>query len=247
MITKLDMDKLVEIYETKDFIKDDPIQFPHRFSDKKDIEIAGFIASLLAYGNRKVFIKKLDTLFDIAQNEPLNFILNFEPKILGDFNYRFGKTSDFVQIFNVMKELYQNDGGLEELFEYGFKNCENRFIPVCDYFYAHFSDNSSGAKFMIPDPRKGGAMKRMCMFLRWLIRKAPVDLGIWDFIQPSQLLIPLDTHVARISRKIGILTRNSNDFKSVLEITEHLRELDPKDPIKYDFALFGYGINNLSD
>jgi uncharacterized protein (TIGR02757 family) len=254
-IEKNVLDKLVNIYETPEFIKDDPVQFPHKFSTKKDIEIAGFIASLLAYGNRKVFIKKLDTLFEIAQNEPLNFILNFEAKILGDFNYRFGTTEDFVQIFSIMRQLYNQDGGLEELFKNGYnvanKNTEivnpsiNMFIPICDYFYSKFTpETQNGQKFMIPNPQNGGAMKRMCMFLRWMIRKGPVDLGIWDFMKPSELFIPLDTHVARISRKIGILTRNSNDFKSVIEITENLRELDPQDPIKYDFALFGYGVNN---
>ena len=211
MITQSEIDKLAEKYETVDFIKDDPIQFPHRFTKKEDIEIAGFIASLVAYGQRKVFIKKLDTLFEIAQNEPHNFILNFEPKILGDFNYRFGKPEDFAQIFSIMRRLYEKDGGLEELFKYGYKNSDNMFIPVCDYFYSRF-EPTQGVKFMVPDPKKGGAMRR--------------------------------THVARLSREMGLLTRNANDFKSVLEITENLRRFDPVDPIKYDFALFGYGINN---
>ncbi len=153
MITQSEIDKLVEKYETVDFIKDDPIQFPHRFSDKKDIEIAGFVASLVAYGQRKVFIKKLDQLFEIAQNEPHNFILNFEPEILGDFNYRFGKPEDFAQIFSIMRRLYEKDGGLEELFKYGYENSDNMFIPVCDYFYSQ-AVSSMGFKFMIPDPKK---------------------------------------------------------------------------------------------
>lgn len=255
IITKEEIDKLAKEYETVDFIKDDPIQFPHRFKQKKDIEIAGFIASLLAYGNRKVFIKKLNTLFDIAQNEPLNFIENFEAPVLGDFNYRFGTTQDFVEIFNALKDLYKNDGGLEQLFKYGynnpakvqlsFSNGGNMFIPVVDYFYSKFSQNADkGCRFMIPNPHKGGAMKRMCMFLRWMVRKGPVDLGIWDFMPASDLLIPLDTHVARLSREMGLLNRNANDFKSVLEITKHLKKFDPSDPTKYDFAMFGYGVNN---
>lgn len=249
MITKTEIDKLVEKYETTDFIKDDPIQFPHRYNKSKmDCEISGFIASLLAYGNRKVFIKKLNELFiNIAQNEPYNFILNFEPKILGDFNYRFGTTEDFTEIFRVMRTLYEKDGGLEELFKYAHENPvnENMFIPVTDYFYSRFSQNAGqGAYFMIPNPKKGGAMKRMCMYLRWNVRKGPVDLGIWNFMKPSELLIPLDTHVARLSREMRLLTRKGNDFKSVLEITENLRKFDPEDPTKYDFAMFGYGVNN---
>ena len=250
MITKTELDKLAKLYETKDFIKDDPIQFPHRYKSKKDIEIAGFIASLVAYGRRDVFIKKLNELFNLAQNEPLNFIENFEPKILGNFNYRFGKPEDFSQIFLILKELYNKDGGLEELFKYGYNNKikDNMFIPVTDYFYSRAKENTTqGFYFMIPNPQKGGAMKRMCMYLRWLVRKSEVDLGIWDFMPASELLIPLDTHVARISREMGLLTRNANDFKSVIEITDNLKKLSPEDPIKYDFALFGWGVNNTKN
>lgn len=243
MITKSRIDKLVAKYEKKDFIKDDPISIPHRFNSKKDIEIAGFISSLVAYGRRELFINKLEQLFDIAQNEPLNFILNFEPEILGDFNYRFGKPEDFAQIFLILKDLYLKDGGLEKLFEYGYKNSENLFIPVCDYFYSRTKNRQQGFTFMIPNPRNGGAMKRMCMYLRWMVRKPPVDFGIWDFMPKSDLLIPLDIHVGKVSREMGLLTRKQNDFKAVIELTENLKKLDFNDPIKYDFALFGYGIN----
>ena len=320
MITKLEIDKLAEKYETVDFIKDDPVRVPHRFTDKKDIEIAGFMASLVAYGRRDVFIKKLNQLFEIAENEPYNFIMNFEPEILGDFNYRFGKPQDFAEIFGILRNLYEKDGGLEELFKYGYENPlkNNMFIPVTDYFYTRFTDigaegksgskrsvkeqgaddglisaatdqdlknltkvgaegkkrervsaeilrfaqndkenevtdqniksptrvGAEGKKFMLPDANKGSAMKRMCMFLRWMVRKGPVDFGIWDFMPTSDLFIPLDTHVARLSREMGLLTRKANDFKSVIEITENLKNFDPVDPIKYDFALFGYGVNN---
>lgn len=245
MITKLELDKLVQRYETEDFIKDDPVRFPNRFSGKKDIEIAGFISSLVAYGRRDIFTKKLDQLFEIAQNEPHNFILNFEPKVLGDFNYRFGKSEDFALIFSILKELYLKDGGLEEVFKYGYENSENMFIPVCDYFYSRVEKETQGFKFMIPNPRNGGAMKRMCMYLRWMVRKGPVDFGIWNFMPTSDLLIPLDVHVARISREMGLLNRTSNDFKAVLELTENLKKFDFNDPVKYDFAMFGYGVNRM--
>lgn len=247
MITKEEIDELVQTYETKEFFYDDPVGIPNMFSDKKDKEIAGFIASLVAYGRREVFLKKLAILFEIAQNEPLNFILNFEPEVLGDFNYRFGKPDDFAQIFNIMRDLYEKEGGLEELFKYGYENQinDNMFIPVTDYFYSKARDNSAqGFRFMLPDARKGSAMKRMCMYLRWMVRKGPVDFGLWDFMPASDLYIPLDTHVARISREMGLLTRNANDFKSVIELTENLKKFDANDPAKYDFALFGYGVNN---
>ena len=121
MITKNELDKLVEKYENENFIKDDPVQFIHKFKTKKDTELAGFIASLLAYGSRQQFIKKLNQLFEIAQNEPLNFIQNFEPELIGDFNYRFGKPNDFIVIFEILKKLYNTSDGLEELFEHGYK------------------------------------------------------------------------------------------------------------------------------
>ena len=248
MITKNELDKLVEQYETKNFIKEDPIQFPHRFTYIKDIEIAGFLASLLAYGNRKLFIKKLDELFRIMQNEPLNFTQNFDPKLLGDFNYRFGKPNDFVEIFNILKELYNTSEGLRELFEHGYKQRRLFEVPV-DYFYSRANSNNAGQGFyhMIPNPKNCGAMKRMCMYLRWMVRKSDVDIGIWDFMNPSELYIPLDVHVARISRQMGLLTRKANDFKAVIELTDNLKKLCPEDPIKYDFALFGYGINSKSN
>ncbi len=244
MITQIDFDNLVEKYETQDFIKDDPIQFPHKFSSKKDIELAGFIASLLAYGSREQFIKKLNQLFEIANQEPLNFIQNFDSKIIGDFNYRFGKPNDFIAIFEILKELYNTTEGLEELFTYG-KQQDKIFETVVDYFYSRAPQNvGQGFYHMIPNPHNGGAMKRMCMYLRWMVRKGPVDLGVWNFITPAELYIPLDVHVGRISRQLGLLNRKANDFKSVIELTNKLKEFCPEDPIKYDFALFGYGVNN---
>lgn len=244
MITKEELDELVEKYETEMFIKDDPVQFARRYKDKKDIEIASFIASLLAYGSRKQFIGKLNLLLDIAQDEPLNFIQNFESGLIGDFNYRFGKPDDFVCIFNTLKELYNTSGGLEELFAHGYSQGK-LFETVTDYFYER-TDEKTGHGFyhMIPNPRNGGAMKRMCMLLRWMVRKSVVDIGIWKFMKPSELYIPLDVHVGNISRQTGLLTRKANDFKAVIELTENLKKYCPEDPIKYDFALFGYGVNN---
>lgn len=244
MITKNELDKLAQKYENCDFIKDDPVQFIHRYNDKKDIELAGFIASLLAYGSRKQFIKKLEQLLiDIAQDEPLNFIQNFEPEIIGDFNYRFGKPVDFVSIFKILKELYNTSNGLEELFEYGYE--QNRLFEVAvDYFYSRADKNvGQGFYHMIPNPHNGGAMKRMCMYLRWMVRKSSVDKGIWTFMPASELFIPLDVHVGRISRQMGLLNRKANDFRAVVELTNKLKEFDPEDPVKYDFAMFGYGVN----
>ena len=133
---------------------------------------------------------------------------------------------------------------MEELFAYGHEK-QKIFETVTDYFYSRADKNSGqGFYFMIPNPRNGGAMKRMCMYLRWLVRKSCVDVGIWNFMRPSELYIPLDVHVGRISRQMGLLTRKANDFKAVIELTNNLKKFCPEDPAKYDFAIFGYGVNN---
>ena len=253
MITKTELDKLVEKYETVDFIKNDPVQFPHKGKCKEEIELYGFIASLFAYGNRKIFIKKLDEIFSKADGDLLGFIKNGDFSSLKGVEYRFSKENDIIPIFEILSSLYNESKGLEELFSYGwvqpplyFSQIEKELIffqSIIDFFYSRAPKTiSQGFYHMIPNPQNGGAMKRMNMFLRWMVRKGPVDLGIWNFIQPKDLLIPLDVHVARISREMGLLTRKSNDFKAVIELTEKLRELCPDDPIKYDFAMFGFGV-----
>lgn len=250
MITQTKLEELAKNYETAEFIKDDPIQFPHRFKIKKDLEIAAFIASIFAYGNRKIFINKLNELFVIMQNKPLEFVLSFHPESLQGFNYRFAKDFDVIEVFRILQKLYKENGSLENLFKYGYnidKSYKMMLQTVTDYFYSNV-ENKVGMGFyhLIPNPKNGGAMKRMCMLLRWLIRKGPVDLGIWDFIATDELLIPLDVHVARLSRQMGLLTRKSNDFQAVLELTEKLKEFNKQDPTKFDFAIFGLGVGGNS-
>lgn len=247
MITKIELDSLVEKYETVDFIKNDPIQFPHRFKNKDDIELAGFIASLFAYGNRKLFIAKLNDLFNRADNDIANYVRNGDFNNLTGMEYRFSKDYDIIPIFQILHKLYSEDNGLEELFKYSWKNFEENYIKffqtVVNYFYSQ-SPRTVGQGFyhMIPNPQNGGAMKRMNMFLRWMVRKSTVDLGVWNFMKPKDLLIPLDVHVARVSRNMGLLNRKSNDFKAVIELTKKLREFSPDDPVKYDFAMFAFGV-----
>lgn len=247
MINKNILEGLVEKYETEEFIKDDPIQFPCRFKNEKDIEIVAFVASLFAYGNRKIFIKKLDELFKIMQNKPLEYVLNFNKESLKGFNYRFAKDFDVIEVFSILNNLYKENNGLKALFEHGYKVDNTIFSmlqTVVDYFYANVKNEvGMGFYHLIPNPTNGGAMKRMNMFLRWMVRKPPVDLGLWDFIPASELLIPLDVHVARLSREMGLLKRSSNDFKAVVELTENLKKIDSKDPAKFDFAIFGLGVN----
>lgn len=247
---KTELDKYVKEYETKDFIKNDPIQFPHRYKNKNDLEIAGFISSMFAFGRREVFIQKLDTLFGIMENKPFEFIKDFDKNVnsLKGFNYRFAKDIDLIQICSIINQLYSEKETLESLFSYSYSktnNIKEMIQGVVDYFYARADKSaSSGFYYLLPDPKKNSALKRFNMFLRWLVRDGEVDLGLWKFIDKSELLIPLDTHVARLSREFGLLTRSSNDFQSVIQVTNELKKIDPTDPVKYDFALFGYGVNN---
>ena len=247
MITKTELDKLVEKYENKTFIEIDPIQIPHRYKDKEDIEIVAFISALFAYGSRKVFIPKLDELFSKMGKSPLEYIKNGEFSNLKSFNYRFAKENDVVEILKVLSKLYNSNETIQTLFRYGYEqksDIKGMLQVVTDYFYLNSTDNvGEGFYFMLANPKNNGAMKRLNMFLRWLVRKPPVDFGLWDFISTSELLIPLDTHVAKISREMNLLTRKSNDFKSVLELTHKLKQFDSIDPTKYDFAIYAKGIN----
>lgn len=248
-ITKTELDNLAEKYETGDFIPSDPISAVHNYSKPEEIELIGFIASLFAYGSRKVFIPKLKQLFTIMGNNPVEYIKNGDFSNLNGFNYRFAKEEDVAEILKVLSRLYNSGETIQSLFRYGYETTGEilgMLKIVTDYFYSNSEHAGDGFFFMLANPHKGGAMKRMNMFLRWMVRKSAVDFGIWDFIPKSELLIPLDVHVARISREMGLLKRKSNDFKAVLELTNNLKQFDCDDPIKYDFAIYAKGINEAS-
>ena len=233
------LDKLVRKYETKDFIKNDPIKFPHRYKNKNDIEIAAFISSLFAFGKRELFIKKLEYLFSLFDS-PYELILNYKKTSIDDFIYRFIKSVDLLELLRLLNKLYVIDkSSLEEL----FYEKKDRFKRVVDYFYSNSNcPDNLGFCFLFAKPENKSALKRINMFLRWMVRDGEVDLGLWKGIKKDELLIPLDTHVARISREFGLLKRKQNDFRAVIELSEKLKEFDKKDPAKYDFALFGLGI-----
>ncbi|MBR2386907.1 TIGR02757 family protein [bacterium] len=238
------LDALRKQYEVKEFIYSDPIQFPHKFQTLEDIEISAFLASGFAYGKRELFIQKLNLLFEIMNNKPLEFILGFEDnkEKLKGFNYRFIKDFDLVCVLELLNKLYAKKSNLRELF-YNSKAKNGSLQGVCDYFYSNCNNLTAGFCHFLPNPKNGGALKRLNMFLRWMTRDGEVDLGVWDIYKKSELLIPLDTHVATISREFNLLTRSSNDFKAVIELTEKLKEFNPDDPTGYDFALFGLGVN----
>lgn len=245
MITKLELDKLAEKYDKKLFIKDDPIQFVYRFTKPEEQELAGFISALFAYGSRKVFIQKLYDLFSIMDYKPIDYIKRGKFSNLNGFNYRFAKEYDVIKILKILNKLYQSES-IKSLFRYGYESTNTisgMLQIVADYFYSNVDEITQGFAFMLANPKNGGAMKRMNMYLRWMVRNSDVDLGLWDFIPKSELLIPLDTHVAKISRQMGLITRKSNDMRTVIELSNKLKEFDNADPTKYDFAIYGLGIN----
>lgn len=234
------LDDLNKKYETVEFIKNDPIQFPHRYKDEKDIEIAGFISSLFAFGRREIFIKKLEFLFNL-NSTPFEIIKDYKKYNLEGFIYRFFKSEDIVELLRLLNKLYVLDkSSLKEL----FYEKEKRFERVSNYFYKNsICPNNKGFCFMFAKPENNSALKRINMFLRWMVRDGKVDFGIWDFIKKDELIIPLDTHVGNISRKLKLIDRKQNDFKTALLLSEKLKEFDSNDPIKYDFSLFGYGVD----
>lgn len=240
------LDNLVQKYETKDFIKNDPIQFPHRFYKKQDIEISALIASSFAFGRREKIIEVVEKIHNLMQNEPYNFCLNYkksDEKIFENMEYRYVTNAHILGFFQGLAEVLRYYNSLEDIFlenysleDFNIKNgltgFVDRILPL----------NSLENNYLLPSPNKKSACKRLNLFLKWMIRKGPVDLGLWKNISLSQLLIPIDVHVARISRKLGLFEGKSNNWQTAEIITEKLKEFEPNDPVKYDFALFGYGI-----
>lgn len=236
------LDNLVLQYETIDFIKNDPIQFPHRFSKKQDIEISALIASSLAFGKREKIIEAVEKIHQIMENEPHNFCQNYktsDSKIFENFKYRYIDGQNIAGVFEGLAKITKYFDSLEEVF---LKHHSLTEETVKEGLIGFVGEIITCGNYLLPCPSKKSACKRLNLFLKWMVRKPPVDLGIWQNICPSKLIIPLDVHVAKVSRKLGLLKRNPNDWQSAYEITRILKEFDPKDPTKYDFALFGEGI-----
>ncbi len=236
------LDKLVEIYETPAFIPGDPISIPHRFSAKEDIEISGFFVSIFAWGNRTAILKSADKLMSLMKNSPYQFLMNATPAELNSLRQFYHRTlngEDSLAIAKAIKRIYKSEDGFENLFVK--KNAGEPLIERMSRFRNSLIKNmEQRSKKHIADMAACSAAKRINMFLRWMVRsnKAGVDFGLWKAVSSDELFLPLDVHSARKSREFGLLTRKQNDRKSVEEVTARLREFCPKDPAKYDFALF---------
>ena len=244
---KIFLDEKVILYNRPEFIESDPIQVPHRFSQKEDIEISAFFAATFAWGNRKMIINKLNDLMNRMGNSPFDFVMNYsddEFEKIESFKHRTLNSKDLDFYLKSIHNIYKNHGGLEKSFQ--FQKEETDSFHAIERFRKLFLEvpHEQRSEKHLSSPAKNSAAKRLNMFLRWLIRSdnQGVDFGIWKNISPSQLVCPLDVHSGNVARKLGILTRSQNDWKAASELNLNLKKLDSEDPVKYDFALFGLGV-----
>lgn len=241
------LDEKVLLYNNPKFIESDPIQIPHQFSLKEDIEIAAFLTSAIAWGNRRMIINNSKKMMELMGNSPYDFIMNHsEPQLenLDGFVHRTFNSLDFVTFIKALQHVYKNHNGLEMAFA---KNqtpqSMQQSIAQFKKIFFEIAHQQRTTKH-VSDPMQGSAAKRINMFLRWMVRNdtSGVDFGLWKSISPAALSCPLDVHSGNVARKLGLLTRKQNDGKALAELDAALRELDPNDPVKYDFALFGLGV-----
>lgn len=244
------LDKKVAEYNQPSFIAADPISVPHRYTKKQDIEIAGFFASIFAWGNRTTIINKTTELLKLMDDAPHDFITHHSDKELQKllaFKHRTFNTTDLLYFLLFLKHHYTKRSSLETAFTKWMKksdsNIENALIGFHDYCFS-LEDAPVRTKKHIATPTRSSTCKRLCMFLRWMVRRdnKGVDFGIWKNISPSQLICPIDVHVARVARSFDLIKRNQTDWLTALELTEALKAFDREDPAKYDFALFSLGV-----
>lgn len=247
------MNALEKHYNQTHFIELDPVSIPHQFSKRQDIEIAGLFAAVFAWGQRVTILSKANNLLQRMDNSPHDFIINHTDKDLAKmlgFVHRTFNDTDLLYFIEFLKFWYSRNESLESAFLYKGLKLEPTIESGLNNFRAIFfslADVPKRTQKHISSPNQGSACKRLNMFLRWMVRSDSngVDFGIWKGIKSSQLICPLDLHVARVARKFGLLEREQNDWKSAIELTNNLKLMDKNDPVKYDFALFGAGVEHV--
>ncbi len=241
------LDEKVSQYNNLKFIETDPVQIPHLFTKKEDIEISGFLTATIAWGNRKSIINNAKRLMQLLDNAPYDFVMHHQDTDLEKlltFVHRTFNGDDCIQFIIALQHIYENHGGLEAVFS---KHAEKASLQnsISKFKSTFFEiEHLQRTQKHVSDPLKNSAAKRINMYLRWMVRddNAGVDFGIWDSLTPSQLSCPLDVHSGNVARKLGLLKRKQNDGKALNELDTSLRKLDANDPVKYDFALFGLGV-----
>jgi uncharacterized protein (TIGR02757 family) len=244
------LDEKFRQYNTKGFIANDPILIPHRFSKKEDVEIAGFLAATIAWGNRRSIINNATRLMELMDDSPFDFVSQHttgDLKRFDGFVHRTFNSTDLKFFIRSLKNIYAKHGSMEMAFSNGLSKEDESIKNAIIHFRLQFlkPSHEKRTEKHVSNPLANSSAKRLCMYLRWMVRKdgAGVDFGIWKSIAPSQLCLPLDVHTGNVSRKLGLLKRKQDDWKAVEEITSVLRKFDPHDPIKYDFSLFGLGVS----
>jgi len=241
------LDAKVIQYNNPKFLDSDPIQVPHLFTKKEDIEISAFLTATIAWGNRKSIINNANFLMELLDNDPHNFVLSHKESELiklEPFVHRTFNSTDLIYFIRALRSIYKQYSGLEGIFsQYSSDLSTQPAITKFKQIFFELTHPKRTTKH-ISDPAKGSAAKRINMFLRWMVRDntTHVDFGIWKSISPALLSCPLDVHSGKVARKLGILHRKQNDSKAVTELDSQLRKMDPLDPVKYDFALFGLGV-----
>jgi len=252
------LDAKVEQYNRPEFIENDPVCIPHLFTKKQDIEIAGFFAAILAWGQRKTIINKCKDLLNRMDNAPYDFVLNHsddELKRLLNFKHRTFNDTDLLYFISFFKHHYTSYSSLEDAFIYRHGQLRADDIePTIEFALNHFrayffslEDFPYRTKKHISSPMQKSTCKRLNMFLRWMVRRDDkgVDFGIWKTLKPSALICPCDVHVDRVGRFLGLINRKQTDWQTAVELTKNLSVLDNSDPVKYDFALFGLGVEKI--
>ncbi len=238
------LDQKAEQYNRPEFIETDPIRVPHRYTQKEDIEISGFLTATISWGNRKMIIRNAERLMEIMGNSPYDFVMESKERHIENFVHRTFNLEDLQFFLKSLRNIYESHGGLEGVFE--THASKHSLQPAIHHFKGLFFeiDHPQRTTKHVSDPMKGSAAKRINMFLRWMVRKdlKGVDLGIWNSLTPAILSCPLDVHTGRVARKLNLMQRKANDARALQELDQSLRSLDPDDPVRYDFALFGLGV-----
>jgi uncharacterized protein (TIGR02757 family) len=244
------LDQKAEQYNCVDFIKDDPISIPHLFTKKQDIEISGFFAAVLAWGIRKTIISKCKELMERMDWAPHDFILNYKEKDLlklQGFKHRTFNTTDLFYFLEWFQWYYRRQDSLEDAFARHISpdddNAEKALTGFHDLFFS-LPEAPQRTRKHVATPARKSSCKRINMYLRWMVRKDDkgVDFGLWNRMKPSQLLCPVDLHVERVARALGLINKPQVNWQGTVDLTNHLKAFDPVDPVRYDFALFGLGI-----
>ena len=243
------LEKKASTYNHPSFIETDPISIPHLFSRREDIEIAGFLVATISWGQRPVILKNGLLLMQLLDHAPYQFIIGFKDKDLlpfRTFTHRTFNGIDCISFLKALKHIYLTFPTLENAFVDDLNVANQGLDTKISNFHRHFFSiaHQSRTEKHLSDPFRNSACKRLNMFLRWMVRKDKngVDFGIWNTIHPSELMLPLDVHTGRVARSLGLLKRQQDDWKAVLEVTAKLRQFDNQDPVKYDYALFGLGV-----